>query len=103
MKRFTFIIFTCLAFGACKKALDLHPLDKLTPEQAFATDQNLQLYVNSFYNGGIPAANALFTRDQMSDITAQAIVNTYITGTSFTSQTGGINPVNSLWSWTDLR
>jgi hypothetical protein len=103
MKQYIIIIAACFTLGACKKALDLHPLDKLTPDQAFASDQNLQLYANSFYNGGLPAANGLFTRDQMSDITAQAIVNTYITGTSFTSQTGGTNPVGSLWAWGDLR
>jgi hypothetical protein len=103
MNRYIIVLFSLLILGACKKALDLHPQDKLTPDQAFATDQNLQLYVNSFYNGGIPAANALFSRDQMSDLTAQAIVNTYITGSSFTSQTAGVGPVAGLWSWGDLR
>jgi hypothetical protein len=103
MKRYLIVASSLLILCACKKALDLHPQDKLTPNEAFATDQNLQLYVNSFYNNGIPAANVLFTRDQMSDITAQAIVNTYITGSSFTSQTGGVGPVAGLWSWGELR
>jgi starch-binding outer membrane protein, SusD/RagB family len=103
MKRYSIVLVYLLMLGACKKALDLHPQDKLTPNEAFATDQNLQLYVNSFYNNGIPAANALFTRDQMSDITAQSIVNTYINGSSFTSQTAGVVPVAGLWSWGELR
>ena len=103
MKKYILILIALVSVISCKKELELNPLDKLSPEQAFSTERNLQLYVNSFYENGIPAANALFTRDAMSDVTTQSIVNTYINGVSFTSQTAGTGALASLWSWTDLR
>lgn len=103
MKKYILILIALVSVISCKKELDLNPLDKLSPEQAFSTERNLQLYVNSFYENGIPGANTIFTRDAMSDVTTQSIVNTYINGVSFTSQTAGTGALASLWSWTDLR
>lgn len=103
MKKFISILMILIVVSACQKVLDLHPLDKLTPDQAFSTDRNLELFVNSFYNSGIPGSEAIYSRDAMSDITTQSIVNTYITGVSFTSQTAGTSPVENIWTWSELR
>lgn len=81
---------------SCKKALDLHPLDSLTPDQAFSTEANLQLYTNSFYNSGIPGGTATFVGDANADIQSQNIVPAYVSGV-FTSQNG------SGWDWSALR
>lgn len=81
-------MLTVLTVTSCKKALDLHPLDSLTPDQAFSTEANLQLYTNSFYNSGIPGATATFVGDGFSDIQSQNTVPLYISG-NYTSQQGG--------------
>jgi len=95
-KIFILLIAVLTVLVSCKKALDLHPLDSLTPDQAFSTEQNLQLYVNSFYNSGIPGGTATFTGDATSDIQSQNAVSAYLTGV-FTSQQG------SGWTWGALR
>lgn len=97
MKKLLILLLTVATVSvSCKKALDLHPLDSLTPDQTFSTEQNLQLYTNSFYNSGIPGATATFTGDSQSDIQSINAVPAYIGGV-FTSQQG------SGWDWGALR
>jgi len=95
--KYLYILLFAVLLVSCKKALDLHPLDSLTPDQAFSTDQNMQLYVNSFYNSGIPGASATFTGDgTMSDIQSINTVPTYLTGVFTSQQASG-------WDWGALR
>lgn len=96
MRHLYIIVVFLITTTSCKKALDLHPLDSLTPAQAFSTEQNLQLYVNSFYNAGIPSQSAILTEDNLSDIESINAVPNYIIGT-YTSQQG------TGWDWAELR
>ena len=61
MKVYNIILIFLLEcyIGSCKKVLERNPLDSLTPQQAFATEQNLQLYTNSFYQM-VPSAQAIY-------------------------------------------
>ena len=51
---------------ACDHNLDLKPVDKLSPENAFNTEKDLQLYANSFYLD-LPDGNDIVRGDDLSD------------------------------------
>jgi hypothetical protein len=100
------VIFLGMLIGSCKKVLEKNPLDSLTPQQAFATEQNLQLYTNSFYQM-VPSAQAIygesgslegyyFQGNIISDNTGWTQTNPYL-GNGFTSRN------SQGWSWSALR
>jgi len=100
------VIFLGMLIGSCKKVLEKNPLDSLTPQQAFATEQNLQLYTNSFYQM-VPSAQAIygesgslegyyFQGNILSDNTGWTQTNPYL-GSGFTSRN------SQGWSWSPLR
>lgn len=106
MKIYRVLIFFIVALASCTDYLVKNPLDSLTKEQAFANEQNLQLYVNSFYPI-LPTAQDIygasgviegyyFIGDVMADITSWSNNITYLTG-GFSSQT------SQGWTWTNLR
>lgn len=96
MKHITFAMLTLLSLASCKKFLDRTPLDKLTPEQAFASENTLQLYTNSFNINMLPTGNDIFQGDVMADITVPNTVPAYIGGK--------ISPVEATgWNWSNLR
>lgn len=91
---------------SCKKNLEKYPLDTLTPTQAFSSEQDLQLYVNSFYQM-VPSAQAIYGESGtiqgyylhgniLSDLTVWDQKNTYLHG-GFTSKDA------QGWNWGDLR
>ncbi len=85
-----------LAVVSCKKDLNLKPFDKLNPDNAFNTEQDLQLYATSFYKI-LPDGNAIIRGDVMSDYMAGKDVNTFIQRDAYSAtQSSG-------WSWGDLR
>ena len=90
------LMLSLLAFGSCKKYLDVSPLDKLTTDQAFANESNLQLYTNSFSVLMLPDGPSIYQADVMTDITVPNIVPTYISGKLSSQEAGG-------WSFTNLR
>ncbi|WP_276364122.1 RagB/SusD family nutrient uptake outer membrane protein [Daejeonella sp. H1SJ63] len=90
------LIIAAFTFTSCEKYLDLKPIDKLTPEQAFANENNLQLYVNSFYAQMLPDGPSIYQGDVMSDITVPNAVPNYIGGRLSSQDATG-------WSWGDLR
>jgi hypothetical protein len=90
------LIIAAFTFTSCEKYLDLKPIDKLTPEQAFANENNLQLYVNSFYAQMLPDGPGIYQGDVMSDITVPNAVPNYIGGRLSSQDATG-------WSWGDLR
>jgi starch-binding outer membrane protein, SusD/RagB family len=105
-KYFIVIVAIVLTLFSCKKNLEKYPVDTLTPTQAFATEQNLQLYVNSFYQM-VPSAQAVYGEsgviqgyylhgNVLSDLTVWDQKNTYLHG-GFTSKDA------QGWSWGDLR
>lgn len=94
----TILILVLLLAGitSCKEYLDLEPIDKLTPEQSFSNENNLQLYVNSFYVTMLPDGPAIYKGDVMADITVPNTVPNYISGKLSSQDAGG-------WNWGDLR
>jgi len=90
------VLLALLALSSCKKYLDRDPFDKLTPEQAFANENNLQLYVNSFYSSMLPDGPAIYQGDVMSDVTVPNNVPNYISGRLSSQEATG-------WSWGNLR
>jgi hypothetical protein len=96
LKNIGLMLLTILALTSCKKFLDIDPLDKLTPEQAFSTENNLQLYVNSFYVQNLPDGPAIFQGDVMTDITVPNTVPNYLSGRLSSQEAVG-------WSWGNLR
>ncbi len=96
VKIFIFFLSAISLLSSCKKFLDKDPLDKLTPEQAFASENTMQLYINSFYNNMLPDGPAIYQGDVMSDITVPNAVPAYI-GVNFSAQNA------SGWSWGNLR
>lgn len=95
MQRILFLLITVAALTACKKQLDLQPFDKLSPENAFNTEKDLQLYANSFYLI-LPTGSDIVDADAMSDYLAGRTPSTYIYGSFGPTQASG-------WTWTNLR
>lgn len=96
MKRIIIILIVAFSFSSCKKYLDKSPFDSLTSEQAFSNEQNIKLYVNSFYQQMIPTAQDVFKGDNMSDICSVRDVPGYLGGIFTSQQATG-------WTWGTLR
>jgi hypothetical protein len=96
MKRIIFIAVLVVLAG-CKQSFDLYPPDKLSPETAFKTEKDLQLYANSFYNI-LPNGNDIVRSDGTSDYLAGSTVPNYINGSYDAVQA----PAGS-WSFSALR
>lgn len=95
MKRFFHIIIASALFASCKTDLNLKPFDKLSPENAFNTEKDLQLYANSFYLN-LPTGTDIVKSDALSDYLVGRTPSNYIFGTFSATQATG-------WSWTNLR
>ncbi|MCW3467590.1 RagB/SusD family nutrient uptake outer membrane protein [Chitinophaga nivalis] len=95
MKNSIYLLLVLVMVG-CKKELDLKPFDKLSPDNAFKTESDLQLYANSFYNI-LPSGNDIIRGDVMSDYLAGKDANAYIRPGAYTAtQANG-------WDWKELR
>lgn len=93
------VLFISLAFAmvtvSCTSDLDQIPFDKLSPDVAFNTEKDLELYANSFYKI-LPKGNDIVRSDNMSDYIIGRTINTYLQGSYTPYDSGG-------WSWSDLR
>jgi hypothetical protein len=96
MKNIIITILVLTSMAGCKKFLDRTPPDRLTPEQAFATENTLQLYTNSFHVQMLPDGPAIYKGDVMADITVPNTVPNYIAGKLTSNEATG-------WSWDNLR
>lgn len=96
MKKIVIYFLAAAALASCTKFLDKSPLDKLTPEQTFGSENTLQLYVNSFYVRSLPTGPDIYKGDVMADITVPNTVPQFIGGVFGSQQASG-------WAWTDLR
>ncbi|MFC4874708.1 RagB/SusD family nutrient uptake outer membrane protein [Negadavirga shengliensis] len=85
-------IMTCIS---CQDAFELYPPDRLSPATAFNTADDLQLYVNSFYNN-LPTGNTIVRGDALSDYLVGRSPSQYLTGTFNAAQATG-------WGWGALR
>ncbi|GAA4444449.1 RagB/SusD family nutrient uptake outer membrane protein [Ravibacter arvi] len=109
------LVFAAALFAgsACNDTLNLTPLDALTPEQAFKSEQNLKMYINSLYElpGTFPPASHIFgvpsntgisefqyVTDARSDLTfnGQFVEKYYVPG-AFTALD------EPFWYWDELR
>lgn len=95
-KNIALLLVILMTVTSCKKFLDLEPIDKLTTEQAFENENNLQLYVNSFYSQMLPTGPEIYQGDVMSDITVPNNVPGYIGGRLSSQDATG-------WNWSELR
>ncbi|CAG5016210.1 hypothetical protein DYBT9275_05498 [Dyadobacter sp. CECT 9275] len=85
------------ALFSCEDFLTKDPKDKLTADQAFASEATLQLYINGLYANMLPAAPAIYSGDVMTDITVPTVVPDYLLAGNITE-----NNVTG-WTWTNLR
>jgi hypothetical protein len=60
MKTLFLLLTVAITITSCQKFLEKKPLDRLTPDQAFASENTLQLYVNSFYAQMLPDGPAIY-------------------------------------------
>jgi len=100
MKKLLYILFFIPFAWGCKKQLidgnNQQPFDKLSPATAFNTENDLQLYANSFYKM-LPTGDAISHSDAMSDFTARTNLPSYLIPDAYNSTTAGG------WSWGNLR
>src|SRR5690606_16086618 len=85
-----------LIFQSCSDFLETEPFDKLVPGSFFATEEDLELYTNSFYQQMLPSADAATQGDGMADYSSITQSSNFISG--------NYSPVNEgAWNWTNLR
>lgn len=102
MKKIRYILITAVTlfiFGCEDDYLERYPLDRLSPETYFQTENELKTYTNSFYEivPGAPADGGSSIWGTYIDDEAQFSVPTLISGTREVPTTGGG------WSWNQLR
>lgn len=90
------LLVTVVSFSSCEKYLDSKPLDRLTIDQAFSNENNLKLYINSFYNSMLPTGPQIYQGDVMADITVPNNVPNYLSGKLSSQDATG-------WNWGNLR
>lgn len=100
MKKIILYIVTCVTLSftlvSCNDFLDTEPFDKLVPNTFFATEKDLELYTNSFYQQMLPDADAATQGDGMADYSSITQSSSFIAG-NYSSVNEGA------WSWTALR
>lgn len=96
MKKLIFFLPAVLALlaGCNKDFLDRQPLSQLSPSNAFNSESELQLYVNSFYDM-LPIATDIYG-EKADNIVTTTLSNTQL-GTATVPVSGGD------WSWGSLR
>lgn len=87
------LLFTLVS---CSDFLETEPFDKLVPSTFFATEKDLELYTNSFYQQMLPDADAATQGDGMADYSSITQSSSFISG-NYSSVNEGA------WSWTQLR
>ena len=92
MKRLLYIITIGLSLTACD--MDKYPLDAVSPDTFFDTENDLRLYSNSFYDA-LPSA---------SDIYGEAVDNIIKMDLADEIRGTRIVPTNDGgWTWEELR
>lgn len=105
------LILVAASTGACKKFLDRGPTSSITPNEAFSTTADLQIYVNSFYNTMEPTGAQVYESDNgtslpnlwggLADNTAGTQTSQYIYGTLLATNAPDYWSVAN--SWGNLR
>lgn len=87
-------IFVFLIAGCSKDFLERTPLSQISPATAFKTENELQLYVNSFYNS-LPSGAEIYSED--ADNIVKTALSPELTGNRTVPVSGGE------WNWNELR
>ncbi|TDO05567.1 RagB/SusD family nutrient uptake outer membrane protein [Sunxiuqinia elliptica] len=88
-----------MAFSACEDMLEKEPIHQLSASEFFTTENDLEIYSNSFYEYGLPSANEIARGDGMSDYAAINSPSTFLSGSwSSIDQSGW-----GVGSWSALR
>ncbi|GAB3028009.1 RagB/SusD family nutrient uptake outer membrane protein [Niabella terrae] len=85
-----------ITLPSCKRFLETEPFDKLVPGTFFATEKDLELYSNSFYQQALPSADAATQGDASADYSSITQSSNFISGNYSSIDEGS-------WSWSDLR
>ena len=88
------IVILAVTFGLVSCDLDQLPLDAISPETFFNTENDLLLYTNSFYNA-LPSAEDIYNEDV--DNVVKNSLRDELQGTRVVPTSGGG------WSWSTLR
>lgn len=96
LKRAGCVLSALICLASCTDFLDLSPINKLSPEDYFKSETELELYANSFYQTMLPSGLSVVNRDGMGDFTSKTSSPTFIAG--------AYSPVNEeKWDWTSIR
>jgi len=103
MKKILYAVMAgAMLFSACSKSLDLKPLSQISPDNAFNSENELKLYVLSFYDKMLPNADnedngftSLYTEN--SDNIILTAEDDKVTGKRTVPVSGGG------WNWDKLR
>jgi len=85
-----------LSLASCNDFLETEPFDKLVPSSFFATEEDLELYTNSFYQQMLPSADAATQGDGMADYSSITQSSNFISGNYSSVDEGS-------WNWSNLR
>lgn len=94
-KIYLYAIALGMIITSCEDFLTEYPGNKITPDDFFKNEREINLYANSFYQKDMPATE-IASGDKISDITAVVSVDKYLTSGFSPADQGG-------WSWSDLR
>lgn len=96
MKKYLIILATAvLTLSSCSDFLERHPLDRLSPENYFRTEEELQLFSNTFYNNLLDKS----VYKHQSDVFVEYELNTWLKGGTFRT----VPASGGAWTWGDLR
>ena len=86
-KHILFALGACLCLTGCEDWLDIKPVDKLTPDNYFRTEEELELYSNRFYNNVLPGGTAIYK--ETGDNLIWTPLDDEISGQRVVPETGG--------------
>lgn len=99
MQKLFIIFFSVFLLASCSKFLDRQPLTQISPDNAFSSESELKLYIQSFY-GMFPSADGGFPygiyNENIDNIVLTSLSN-QLTGDRVVPVTDGN------WSWGNLR
>ncbi len=91
-KKLIYLDAICALFNSCD--LEKYPLDAVSPETFFNTENDLKLYTNSFYNA-LPDAEGIY--NESVDNIIKMDLSDELRGTRIVPTSGGG------WTWSELR
>src|ERR1700754_3225818 len=112
MKKSLFILFAfCLLLGSCSKFLDREPLSQISPDNAFSSESEMQLYIHSLYglfptaDGGYPYGiyNETYDNIILTGLSNQLTGNRVVPVTDANWGSSSTTTATGTGSWGNLR